>query len=290
MMAISLLIGLFLNIIKFQQNKEIEIYWLSGIGKIDITKIIISISILITTISLLLSSYIAPASSLKSREVISNSEFTFVNSLVKEKNFNSPLKGLTIFVNKNDNEGNLEKIFIFENNKTIISQTGKVLSLNNKSYLELNNGVIHEKNSNNKIEAVSFEKTLYDFTSFQTKIIKTPKLQEQFFFEIINDYKKNKNIQNLLEIHKRIFSPLFIPLIAILCCFILHDNNEKINSNKLKVLIFVLGTILIIFSNILINLSIKNIFFSYLLYLFPITFGYLFFFTLKKFLQNEPKK
>lgn len=290
MMAISLLIGFFLNIIKFQQNKEIEIYLLSGIGKIEITKIIISISILITAISLLLSLYIAPASSLKSREVVSNSEFSFINSLVKEKNFNSPLRGLTIFVNKNDNKGNLEKIYIFENNKTIISQTGKVLSSNNKSYLELNNGVIHEKNSNNKIKSVSFEKTLYDFTSFQTKIIKTPKLQEKFFFEIINDYKKNKNIQNLLEIHKRIFSPLFIPLIAILCCFVLHDNNEKINSNKLKVLIFVSGTILIIFSDILINLSIKNIFFSYLLYLFPITFSYLFFLTLKKFLQNEAKK
>lgn len=290
MMSISLLIGLFINIIKFQNNKEIEIYWISGISKMEISKIIIYTSFIIATLSLFFSLFLAPASSLKSRQAISNSEFSFINSLVKEKNFNSPLKDLTIFVNKNDNNGNLEKIYIFENNKTIISQKGKVLSSNNKTYLELNNGVIHEKNSSNRIESVSFERTIYDFTNFETKIVKHPKLQETFFLNVIKDYKKNKNIQNLLEIHKRIFAPLFIPLIAILSCFILHTNNEKINSNRLKVVIFSLGTVILIFSDILINLSIKKIFFSYILYISPLLFGYLLFFSLKIFLLNEAKK
>jgi len=290
LMAISFMISIFLNIIKFQTTKEIEIYWISGISKIDISKIIIFISFFIASISLFFTFFLAPASSLKSRESVANSEFSFINALVKEKNFNSPLKGLTIFVNENDKKGNLKKIYIFENNKTIISQTGKVLVSDDKNYLELNNGVIHEKNSNNKIESIRFEKTLYDFTNFQTKITKTPKLQEIAFIKILNDYKKNKNIQYLLEIHKRIFSPLFIPLIAILCCFILHDNNEKINSNRLKIIIFAFGTILIISSNIIINLSIKNNFFSYLLYLSPPLLGCIFFLRLKNFFRSELKK
>lgn len=286
-MTISFMISIFLNIIKFQSNKEIEIYWISGIGKLDISKIIILISFFITIISLFFSFYLAPTSSLKSRQSIANSEFSFINTLVKEKNFNSPLDGLTIFVNKNDNKGNLDKIYIFENNKTIISQTGKVLLSENKNYLELNNGIIHEKNSVNKIESIRFEKTLYDFTNYQTKIIKTPKLQETSFLKILNEYNKSKNIQYLLEIHKRIFSPLFIPLVAILCCFILFENNEKIRTNKLKILIFILGTLLIIASDILINLSIKNIFLSYILYSSPLLLGILFFLKLKKFLINE---
>ena len=61
--------------------------------------------------------YLAPLGSATSRQILTSSEFTLVNSLVKARNFNSPLKGLTIFVNKNDNNGNLEKVYIFENEK-----------------------------------------------------------------------------------------------------------------------------------------------------------------------------
>ena len=120
LMVISLLISFFLSIMKFQTNKELEIYWLSGISKMEIVFLVIKTSLLLTALALFFYIYLAPISSKKSRELIANSEFSLVNSLVKKNNFNSPLKGLTIFVNKNDNQGNLEKIYIFENNKTII--------------------------------------------------------------------------------------------------------------------------------------------------------------------------
>ena len=289
LMVISLLISFFLSIMKFQNNKELEIYWLSGIGKMEIVFLVIKTSLLLTALALFFYIYLAPISSKKSRELIANSEFSLVNSLVKKNNFNSPLKGLTIFVNKNDNQGNLEKIYIFENNKTIISKTGRVLNIDEKNYLELSDGVIHEKNTQNNITTIKFQKTLFDFTKYQRNIVTQPKVQERDTFWLLDEYGKSKNPSVLYEIHKRIFKPLLIPIIAILCCFTLYANNEKINLNKIRISIFSFSTLFIIFFEVLLDFSAKSIYFRYFLYSLPVLGSYFFFLLLSKFLKSEAK-
>ena len=87
LMVISLLISFFLSIMKFQTNKELEIYWLSGISKMEIVFLVIKTSLLLTALALFFYIYLAPISSKKSRELIANSEFSLVNSLVKKKQF-----------------------------------------------------------------------------------------------------------------------------------------------------------------------------------------------------------
>ena len=289
LMVISLLISFFLSIMKFQTNKELEIYWLSGISKMEIVFLVIKTSLLLTSLALFFYIYLAPISSKKSRELIANSEFSLVNSLVKKNNFNSPLKGLTIFVNKNDNQGNLEKIYIFENNKTIISKAGRVLNIDEKNYLELSDGVIHEKNTQNNITTIKFQKTLFDFTKYQRNIVTQPKVQERDTFWLLDEYGKSKNPSVLYEIHKRIFKPLLIPIIAILCCFTLYANNEKIKLNKIRITIFSFSTLFIIFFEVLLDFSAKSIYFKYFLYSIPVLGSYLFLLLLSKFLKSEAK-
>jgi lipopolysaccharide export system permease protein len=224
-----------------------------------------------------------------SRNILANSEFTFVNALVKKNNFNSPFKNLTVYVSENDNQGNLKKIYLFENNKTIIAKQGRVLNINEKNYLELIDGFIHEKNTNNKVQIIKFEKTLYDFTKYKSNITTFPKLRERDFLWLLNKYKttNDRKKDTLIEIHKRIFKPLFIPIVALLCCFILYGNNEKFNLVRLRFLIFSLTVSLIIFLEILLSLSASSIFFQYSLYLFPISGSIIIYFFLQKFIQNE---
>ena len=290
MMLISFLISLFISIIKFQNNKEMEIYWLSGVSKKTIVWTILKISLVPTFVAFFLYIYLAPMTGLISRNILANSEFTFVNALVKKNNFNSPFKNLTVYVSENDNRGNLEKVYLFENNKTIIAKQGKVLNVDNKNYLQLIDGFIHQKNKNGKIQIIKFEETLYDFTKYKSNLTTYPKLQERSLLWLFNELKNNRKEKNntIFEIHKRIFKPLFIPIIALLCCFILYGNNEKFNLVKLRFSIFSLGVLFIIFFEILISLSSSNIFFQYFLYSFPMCVGIIIYFFLHKFIQNEP--
>ena len=293
LMVISFLIGSFMTILRLIETKEIEIYWLAGISKLNIAFTIFKVSTIPTILALFFYLYIVPNTNFKSREVLSQSEFSMVNSLVKKNNFNSPLKKLTIFVSKNDNKGNLEKIYIFEEFKTIIAKKGRVVNINNNNYLELIDGFIHEKNQQQDITVIKFEKTIFDFTKYQTEITKYPKLQERsttWLFKKYKEDKENKNILNksvLEEIHKRSVKPLFIPLIAFLCCFLLYTNNEKINLIKLKIFIFSLSTFLIILIEALIALSVKNYLFQNIFYMLPIIGVIFTFYLLKLFLKNE---
>jgi len=288
LMIISFLIGAFLTILKLLDTKEIEIYWLAGISKLNIAFTIFKVSFVPLIIALLFYIYIVPLTNFKSREILANSEFSMINSLVKKNNFNSPLKKLTIFVNKNDNKGNLEKIYIFEEVKTIIAKKGRVVNINNNNYLELIDGFIHEKNPQQNITVVKFEKTIFDFTKYQTEITKYTKLAERSTLWLFKNYKLSKSKDMLEEIHKRIVKPLFIPFVAFLCCFLLYTNNEKINLTKLKIFIFSLSTLLIIFIEILIGFSAKNYLLQTFFYMLPLMGTTLTFFSLKNFLKKEP--
>ena len=288
LMIISFLIGVFLTILKLIDAKEIEIYWLAGISKLNIAFTIFTVSFVPLILALLFYIYLVPLTNFKSREILANSEFSMVNSLVKKNNFNSPLKKLTIFVNKNDNKGNLEKIYIFEELKTIIAKKGRVVNINDNNYLELVDGFIHEKNQQQNITVVKFEKTIFDFTKYQTEITKYTKLAEQSTLWLFKNYKLSKSKDILEEIHKRIVKPLFIPFVAFLCCFLLYTNNEKINLTKLKIFIFSLSTLLIIFIEILIGLSTKNYLLQTFSYMLPFMGTALTFFLLKNFLKKEP--
>ena len=288
LMIISFLIGAFLTILKLLDTKEIEIYWLAGISKLNIAFTIFKVSFVPLILALLFYIYLVPLTNFKSREILANSEFSMINSLVKKNNFNSPLKKLTIFVNKNDNKGNLEKIYIFEELKTIIAKKGRVVNINDNNYLELVDGFIHEKNQQQNITVVKFEKTIFDFTKYQTEITKYTKLAEQSTSWLFKNYKLSKNKNILEEMHKRIVKPLFVPFVAFLCCFLLYTNNEKINLTRLKIFIFSLSTILIILIEILIGLSTKNYLLQIFFYMLPLLGVALTFFLLKNFLKKEP--
>ena len=292
LIIISYLISLFLVILKLQDNKEIEIYWLTGLSKMKFNFLILKISFLPTFTALFFFLYVVPFTNLEARKILANSEFSMVNSLVKKKNFNSNLKNLTIFVNENDNKGNLEKIYIFENLKTIISKKGRVLNIKDKNYLELIDGFIHEKDNKNEIKVIKFEKTLFDFTKYQTDIVRTPKIQElntMFIIEKLQDTKNKKEFLNYLyELHKRIFKPLFIPAISVMCCFLLYSNNEKINLIKLKISIFSFCIFFIIFLEIILNLSVQNLIYQYIFYSLPFLLLIIMTISLYLFLLNEP--
>jgi lipopolysaccharide export system permease protein len=137
---------------------------------------------------------------------------------------------------------------------------------------------------------VLFLSSLYDFTKYKTNLTTYPKLQERNILWLFNNFQITdvRKEETLSEIHKRIFKPLFIPIIALMCCFILYGNNEKFNLVKLRFLMFSLTVLFIIFFEMLLNLSASSIFFQYFLYSFPICAGIVIYFLLYKFIENEP--
>lgn len=291
---LSFVVSIFFVFAKLESSNELNIYWLSGINKIEIFKICFLIALFLLFTNLVISIFLAPWSSLNGREILGKSKFTLINSLVKEQNFNSPLKGLTIYVERNDNKGNLDGIFIYEKNRTIIAKKGRVLSQNNSVYLELLNGTTQEK-VKEKINFINFKSTIFDFSKYQLLHTTYPKLNERSIIWLIknlkNTQKKTKEIREIREeINKRLIKPFLILIISVLGCFLLYQNNEKINLKKLRFTIYLVSIFFIIINQVLLIISGKNLYFSLIYFLLIIVIFLILFLTLIKTLKNETRK
>ena len=290
---INFIISMFFLFAKLNDAKEFGIYWLSGVSKFKIYYLCMIIGTVVLFMHLILSIFIAPWSSYQGRLVLGDSKFTLVNALVKEKNFNTPLKGLTIYVEENDKKGNLNGIFIYEKSRIITAQKGRVLTDGDNSFLELFNGTSQEKN-NEKINVINFNSTIFDFSKYQLRNTSYPKFTERqinWLFKRLNNTQisiKNR-IDLRVEINSRLIKPFLILIISTLICFLLFTNNDKINLKKLKVIIYIFSISLLIINQIMLNLSGKNINYT-MIYIFSLAIFFIVTnIVLLRFIKGETK-
>jgi len=290
---INFVVSMFFFFAKLEDSSELKIYWLSGISKKQIYISCVSISLVLFILYVFLSIFLSPWSSYQGRVELGNSKFSLINSLIKEKNFNSPLKGLTIYVESNDKRGNLENVFIYEKTRTIIAKRGRVLSDEQKSYLELIGGTTQE-NINDKISVVNFDKTIFDFSKYQLRNVGYPKFKERSINWLIaklkdktTEIERKKEIRE--EINSRILKPFLLMLLMTIVSFNLFSNNEKINLKKLRFFIFFICIFLIIINEIAIGISGKNFYFTLIYILSLLTLFIFSNIALIKTLNNESK-
>ena len=270
-------ICLIITILRFEENNELRALWLSGLDKKKFINNLLKYSILFVLILILIRLFIVPYFSNYSRYLLLNSNLGSIAPLIKENNFNSPLKKITIYVGKKNQINELDDIILFENSnketKTIIAKSGSIINENNKNLLVLVNGSIHQE-SNNKISILDFDKITIDLDQYSKKSADYYKFDEMLTFELIEKIKENNKINtNIINVlNDRIIIPLFIPSLVLLGFFLLSANREFLNYFILKIIIFTAGILIIIFSEILLNLSIKNIYINFFLYSGPLFF------------------
>jgi len=242
-------------------------------------KYLIKSSIILIVILVIVRCFIVPYFSNYSRHLLLNTGIGSIGPLLKQNNFNNPLKKITIYVGKKNQINELEDIILFEDSadikKTIIAKSGIVINENDKNLLVLVEGSIQEERKDKKISILDFDKITLDLSQYNKKTVDYYKFNEMFFFELIKkfDNKDYGQLTNIIgELNDRIVMPLFIPSLVLLACFLIITNKEVINNNFLKIIIFAYGITIIIISEILLDLSSKKLYASLFLYFAPFLF------------------
>ncbi len=300
----ALFFSIFYVTIKLENNNELFIFWNIGVQKIEIINFILRFSLIFMIIQILLSSIIVPKSQDLARSYLKTSTVNFFDNFIKPQRFNDTIKGVTIFSEKKDTNGNLSNIYLKketnDNNFQITyAKKGVLKEINKSPILILYSGeTITVKNG--KTTSISFSKSDFPLRNIQTNTTLYKKTQELSTSKIIKCVdilinKKNtihkiencsyKNINNIFkEFYKRLIIPVYIPLLTLIPFLLIISSKVNSNFNKLKLITFLIGFILIIFSETTIRfiseLLIKNIIISIIPILF-ILFLYIYFF--KKF-------
>ena len=161
---------------------------------------------------------------------------------------------LFIFLRKHINEqgGNIFKKFSSGssdiNDTTIIAEKGII----EKQSIYLLNGRIITTKENKKdviegIDLIKFKEMKIDLSNFNTTVIKNPKLQETSTFVLIsclitgnlrNEICQKELKQEVLPIlNRRLVLPLYLPVIALICSFLLFNKNKTL-FKEIKIFIF----------------------------------------------------
>ena len=282
-----LFFSIFYVTIKYELNNELMIFWNFGIHKIQIINFIFKVSILLTIIQIILTSIVVPKSQDMARSFLRSSSVNFFDNFIKPQRFNDTIKGVTIYSDKKDNEGNLKNIYLkkeLDNNnfQNTYAKKGSFKEFGNTTILVLYEGAtITSKNK--EITNISFSKSDFSLSNLETNTTTYKKTQEisslNLFFCIKNFYKldnvkfeiETKNIENcskqniqsiLKEFYKRFIIPFYIPVLSLIPFLLITTSKENSKYNKLRINTFLIGFFIIIFSETTIrfisNINMQN--------------------------------
>jgi lipopolysaccharide export system permease protein len=275
-----LFLSLFYTITKYENNNELLIFWTNGITKEDFAKTILKFSLIYLIIQIILTTIIVPKSQNLARSYIRASTIDFFPSLLKEKKFIDTVENLTIFIGKKNANGEMFNIILKDklddgSSQIIYAKKGYLDLLENENFLILENGKIINIESK-KIVSLDFGQTKFNLSNYTTKTTTWPKIQEHHTFalfscvvntlakEIIlkeNFYLKctpNFYKEVVQELLKRIYLPIYLPIISLIACFLIIKSKESFSYAKLKILLFILGVLTIIISELSVKLASIN--------------------------------
>ena len=273
-------LSLFYILAKYERNNELLIFWTNGITKENFTKNIIKFSLIYLIIQILLTTIIVPKTQNLARSFIRLSTIDFFPSLLKEKKFIDTVENLTIFIGKKNDNGEMFNIFLKDQlpgdkSQIIYAKKGILTTSKDTNFLILNYGKIINI-EDNKVIALDFEETRFNLSKYTTKTTTWPKIQEHKTSALISCVVNTLSQQKILkenfylkcdsdfykevvqELLKRIYLPIYLPLISLIACFVIIKSKESQEYTKLKFLLFSAGIIIIIFSKISIRFASIN--------------------------------
>ena len=275
---------------KFDRQRELVVLWSSGLEKSKILNLFFRISFLVLGIQLLFSVLVTPSTLYQSRDLIKNSNFDSLGSIIKINDFTDSFKKMTFYIERK-NQDVLENVFIRdrannfknlsgsenENNDTVIIAK-KGLIKNKKIFLS--QGVIQTLNNEGKIESLYFSKTELNIENLTPRVITAPKLQETSTLSLLSCiFTNNKFLRNTCSfsentrenvtetLARRLILPLYIPSVCLIACFLLCAKRRKSKLNFFKNnFIFLIGFLILVAAEMFVRFSGLSIF-NFMIYL-----------------------
>ena len=299
-------ISVFFELIKYEKNNELLIFWANGITKKKFISNLINFTLIVMFVQILIGSVLSPSSQLKARNFLKNSNMDFLPNLIKQGKFIDTVSGLTIFINEKTDKNSFKNVYIQEgnildfssNNNQIIYAKEGFLDSRDKKVFKLLEGKIVSTN-NNRLISFEFDKIDYDLSKFESRTIKVAKMQELPSRKIIHcamslmknvsyreemflcDFQSLKNINQ--EIYKRFIKPIYFPILTLMCCFLLTFSRVENNFTIKTVKVFLYMFLILVLSEI----SMRYLESSKLLFILVMVLPFIIYFLIYNFLISK---
>ena len=226
LLGIVLPIALYSTVIyvynKLLMESELMILENAGLSKFALARPAIIVAILVALIGYSISLYLLPASYREFKDLQSFVRNNYASLLLQEEVFNTPMKGLTVYIRKREDTGILRGIFVHDNRNpeqpvTMIAQQGKLVRTSAGPQFVLRDGNRQEVDNNEgRLSLLSFESYTLDLSLYtNTTPTRWREPQERYLHELFwpddMDDKDTIRLHDklLAEAHQRLTWPLY---------------------------------------------------------------------------------
>ena len=283
---LSFLVSLIVFILKHKNDSEFIILWTSGVKKIHVVNLLFITSLIVLIFYLILSVFISPYALNKSRQLLNKDQLNSFLPTIRSQKFSDAFKGFTFIVEKKE-KNEIENIFLHDtgnniknlssdtsdtSSTTIISKKGVV---DNRNLFLIDGQIISSSKTKDEKEIIKFEQISINLNSLSTATIKQTKIQETSTLKLLSCFGYNLKSTKLCSeetkkeiipiLMRRLILPFYIPVIAIICSFLLLKQ-RKFLLNKTS--IFIYSFLLLLLTELIIKYTGLN---NYLKFFYIIT-------------------
>ena len=189
-----------------------------------------------------------PWSEAKFRDLEWRVKNNLTQMVFREGEFTTLKNGITVFVNKHEDDGSVSGIFVSDESKpnvkvTLTAEKGRLMQTPKGPRILFINGVRQEINTKDyKFSTLSFARYSAEFNNVESKKKKNQTVRERSVWELLN--AENDTTldaptirKSIVEGHRRILYPLYNLLFALLACVgLLVGNFNRRGQTKLIVI------------------------------------------------------
>lgn len=224
MLAMVLPLGLFvaalMTLNRLHTEQEIVVCYAGGLSRWNVTAPAFRLGVLAALVTLVVNLWVQPLAMRSLRDELFRVKTDLAASLIREGEFNSPSKGLTVYAQSVDHEGLLKNVFIDEekpngDSSTFIADRGLVTSRDGKPVLLLRKGSNQQYSAKNVLNYLAFEEYVFDLSPYADRgEVLNYKISDKYLHELLypdprneSDWRNRKKFQ--AEAHYRLSSPIY---------------------------------------------------------------------------------
>ncbi len=239
-------------------DRELLVMQSAGISPWQNSKAAVFLGILMALFNVFVMNWGIPWSESKFRDLEWRVKNNLTQMVFREGEFTSLRNGITVFIDKHEDDGSVSGIFVSDESKpnlkvTLTAEKGRIIQTEKGPRILFINGVRQEMNTKDyKFSTLSFSRYSAEFNNMESRRKKDQTVREKSVFELLQSGRDNTldahtQRKNIVEGNRRVLYPLYNLLFALLACVGLLVGNfnrrgqTKIITAEVLSMIIILG-------------------------------------------------
>lgn len=244
-LPIAFFFGTLFALSKLNTDSELVVMSAAGFSRMQVAVPVFLTAAIIMALTYLCGLYLMPAGLHAMNDKVLDIRSDIGAALLNEGEFNTPAKGLTVFIREIDTDGAIRGVFVHDNRNpkrpiTYLAESGQLAQTSAGARLIMNDGTIEWSGQGGaQLQVVTFPRYVFDLDQFANPIRTSDRAtSEQFLPELLwPNPKFPEKLRNafLAEAHNRLSQPLYCIVFALTALAAILRGRRARGANALRI-------------------------------------------------------